>query len=99
MKLEIVISEADYEWIKEHTVLTDYRMTEKIYESVRNGTPLKNKKIGKWIGISYDSYADGNPVYDVFECSLCGCEHKGESDTLTDYCPDCGAKMAKEDEG
>lgn len=50
-------------------------------------------KIGKWIGIEYDSYADGNPVYDVYECSLCGFEHKGESDTLTDYCPDCGAKM------
>ena len=58
---------------------------------------------GRWIGIEYDGYADGCPVYDVFECSECGYEHKGESDTLTSYCPNCGAKMdlpepPKEDE-
>lgn len=53
---------------------------------------------GRWIGIEYDGYADGYPVYDVFECSECGYEHKGESDTLTSYCPDCGAKMDKEEE-
>lgn len=53
-------------------------------------------KIGKWVGIEYDFDADGNPVYDVFECSLCGCEHKGESDTLTNYCPDCGCAMIGE---
>lgn len=56
------------------------------------------QKTGKWIGTEYDGYADGNPVYDVFECSLCGCEHKGELDTLTDYCPDCGARMEVENE-
>lgn len=53
-------------------------------EPVRHGT---------WIGIEYDGYADGCPVYDLWECSECKHEHKGEEDTLTDYCPDCGAKM------
>lgn len=53
-------------------------------EPVRHGT---------WIGIEYDGYADGCPVYDLWECSECNHEHKGEEDTLTDYCPNCGAKM------
>lgn len=47
----------------------------------------------RWIGTEYDGYADGNPVYDTFECSHCGEEHQGEVDTLTNYCPHCGAKM------
>jgi rubrerythrin len=60
---------------------------------------LKKQKTGKWIGIEYDGYADGNPVYDVYECSSCGYVHNGESDTLSDYCPDCGAKMEMDREG
>jgi hypothetical protein len=52
--------------------------------------PVKN---GRWIPTEYDGYADGNPVYDAFECSECGHEHNGEEDTLTAFCPDCGAKM------
>ena len=52
----------------------------------------------KWVGIEFDGYADGNPVYDVFECSNCGHEHYGEYDSLTEYCPDCGARMDEEEE-
>jgi len=48
---------------------------------------------GRWVGIEYDGYADGNPVYDLWECSVCAEEHKGELDTLSNYCPNCGAKM------
>jgi hypothetical protein len=48
---------------------------------------------GRWIPIEYDSYADGAPVWDKWECSECGHEHKGEEDTLTAFCPDCGARM------
>lgn len=55
-------------------------------------------KRGKWIGIEYDGYADGYPVYDVWECSECGEEHNGEEDTLPNYCPNCGAKMKGEQE-
>lgn len=51
------------------------------------------RKTGKWGPLEYDGYADGSPVWDVWECDQCGHEHRGESDTLTDYCPDCGAKM------
>ena len=48
---------------------------------------------GYWVGIEYDSFADGCPVYDVWECSECGEEHKGEKDTLPNFCPNCGADM------
>ena len=48
---------------------------------------------GRWIPIEYDSYADGAPVWDKYECSECGHEHKGEEDTLTEFCPHCGARM------
>ena len=50
---------------------------------------------GRWIPIEYDSYADGAPVWDKYECSECGHEHSGEEDTLTAFCPDCGADMSE----
>ena len=48
-----------------------------------------------WEG-QYDGYSNGEPIYDVWECSTCGytiddgtdCE-----DDLPRYCPNCGAKM------
>ena len=46
---------------------------------------------GRWVPIEYDSYADGAPVWDKWECSECGHEHSGEEDTLTAFCPDCGS--------
>ena len=48
---------------------------------------------GEWIPLEYDGYADGNPVWDLWECSECQEEHSGDEDTLTPYCPNCGAKM------
>ena len=44
-----------------------------------------------WNGIEYDSYADGYPVYDKWECSKCGNEISTEDPPT--YCCDCGAKM------
>lgn len=48
---------------------------------------------GRWIPTEYDSYAGSDPVWDKYECSECGHEHNGEEDTLTAFCPDCGARM------
>ena len=49
---------------------------------------------GKWIGIEYDSYADGIPVYDLWECSNCGEEVRGDDVPDTHpYCHGCGIKM------
>lgn len=47
----------------------------------------------RWIPTEYDSYADGAPVWDKWECSECGYEHSGDEDTLTSFCPNCGAIM------
>lgn len=56
-----------------------------------DAVPVKH---GHWIGIEFDGYADGYPVYDVWECSVCGNEIYGED--TPDYCCDCGAKMDEE---
>lgn len=48
---------------------------------------------GRWIPTEYDGYANGAPVWDKWECSECGHEHSGEEDTLTAFCPNCGARM------
>lgn len=50
-------------------------------------------KHGRWIPLEYDGFADGNPVWDLWECSECREEHSGDEDTLTPYCPNCGARM------
>ena len=44
---------------------------------------------GEWIGTQYDGYADGCPVYDEYECSVCGAEYP----TDHNFCPNCGADM------
>lgn len=53
-------------------------------------------QIGWWIPIEYDGYADGNPVWDKWECSECGWEHSGDEESLTTYCPNCGSRMEVE---
>ena len=51
-----------------------------------DSTPMKH---GYWIGLDYDGYADGSPVYTSFECSECGAEYEHDET----YCPNCGALM------
>lgn len=59
---------------------------------------LERSKKGHWEPIGYDGYADGSPVIDEWECSECREEHYGDSDTLTPFCPNCGADMRAESE-
>jgi len=51
---------------------------------------------GHYIG-EYDGYADGNPVYDMWYCSECGCcfEDWDEKPTYN-FCPNCGADMRED---
>lgn len=81
-----------YEHPKERELMTDGEWCRKcIYEAPKvEAEPVRH---GRWIPIEYDSYADGAPVWDKWECSECGHEHSGEEDTLTAFCPDCGARM------
>lgn len=51
-----------------------------------------------WIGVegdgyTEDEYGEAQIVYDVFECSNCGCEHHADGEPEWMYCPDCGAIM------
>lgn len=62
-------------------------------ESVPSASPERKK--GQWIGIEFDGYADGYPVYDKWECSVCGREVIEEEN----FCPDCGADMRGEEDG
>lgn len=52
------------------------------------------KRSGTWVGLEYDGYADGFPVFDLWECSACGNEWRGDEPPC--FCPDCGAKMETE---
>lgn len=53
-----------------------------------------SRKHGRWIPIQYDGYADGHPVWDLWECSECREEYESEGDPPPhNYCPNCGAKM------
>ena len=48
---------------------------------------------GRWQGTA-DGYADGELVYDMWECSVCGFDADGaEEKPCWDFCPNCGAKM------
>lgn len=48
---------------------------------------------GHYIG-EYDGYADGNPVYDMWYCSECGCFFEDWDEKPTyNFCPNCGADM------
>lgn len=51
-----------------------------------------------WYGES-DGYADGNPVYDIWSCPLCGKYFdEWEEKPTWNFCPNCGADMREDEE-
>ena len=71
----------------------------KIVEDMKTLPSVTPKeKTGHWKPIEYDGYADGYPVWDVWECSQCGLEHNGDKESLTAFCPDCGCHMIEPQE-
>ena len=50
--------------------------------------------MGEWIG-SADGYADGELVYDIWECSECGyvIDEEDDPNMLPQFCPKCYAAM------
>ena len=76
-------------------------VTDEAYNAVKDLPTADVVKVrhGRWIGLEYDGYADGCPVYDLWECSECGEEVRGEDVPSTHpWCHSCGARMDKEDE-
>lgn len=68
-------------------------MESECYDLALKALSNSKKPSGRWIPTGYDGYADGNPVYDMWECSNCGWEHNGELNSLTAFCPNCGFEM------
>ena len=52
---------------------------------------------GEWMG-SADGYADGELVYDTWECSHCGyvIDEEDDPDMLPQFCPKCYAAQTDE---
>lgn len=68
-----------------------------LHQDVRRLTAVDAAPVvhGRWIGEA-DGYADGELVYDVWNCSRCDyCIDDGTDnpELLPNYCPNCGAKM------
>lgn len=86
--------------VKKYLSAPDANGDRVIYESDLDLLPsvTPKEKTGHWKPIEYDGYADGYPVWDVWECSKCGLEHNGDKESLTAFCPDCGAKMIEPQE-
>ena len=72
-------------------------------EAVRMGIkalrPVSREQVeeawrGEWMG-SADGYADGELVYDTWECSHCGyvIDEEDDPDMLPQFCPKCYAAM------
>ena len=50
------------------------------------------KQIPKEPNYQYDGYADGLPVWDIWECPSCGAEFEIDYDKHK-HCPECGQKL------
>ena len=62
-------------------------------EQMINSLPSVTYKSGKWIDDGF--YAEGYS-HKAFHCSKCGHNVLGFKEDLSNYCPDCGARMESE---
>ena len=69
----------------------------KEYDSIYAFIRAYGTNEAKWVSILHDGYADGQPVFDTYECSNCKEEYYTDDEKmLPNYCPNCGRKMVKE---
>ena len=76
----------------------NYEILKAGLEALRAPTRERMKKMrGEWMG-SADGYADGELVYDIWECSHCGyvIDEEDDPDMLPQFCPKCCSIMADE---
>ena len=76
--------------------------TEAIEIAIAALRPVSRERVekawrGEWMG-SGDGYADGELVYDTWECSHCGhvIDEEDDPDMLPQFCPKCYAAMTDE---
>lgn len=87
--LDMASDYADLDECKEETITMCARELRKLPTI----DPESLRPKGEWIG-SADGYADGELVYDMWECSECGYDADGADDKPEwNFCPNCGADM------
>ena len=97
MKIERAIEILDPEHRERYEDLEEVneacRMGMEVLQMLRDG---KMVEFGNWVGEEYDGFADGNPVYETWRCTVCGdsVRNSGEPPAYR-YCPFCGAVMTK----
>lgn len=75
-------------WLKENFELVND-------DSIFNMSVVRQ---GCWVGTA-DGYADGELVYDMWECSECGYDADGADEKPNwNFCPICGADMRGDNE-
>ena len=81
--------EGDCENCKSVGICSSYTISEKLYNA-----GYHKQSEGEWIEQVRVS-KEGKPLLRHYKCNLCGVYLA----TQAKYCPNCGAKMRKEDEG
>lgn len=90
-KLELL---AKYEDPFRETVIRGVMFTIRS-ETAVDAEPVKP---GEWVGTA-DGYAEGELVYDMWECSECGYDADGADEKPNwNFCPNCGADMRERKE-
>ena len=91
-----------YYTASEQSTMVDYsKIIETLeFAAVSLRTPTREqveKMRGEWMG-SADGYADGELVYDIWECSHCGyvIDEEDDPDMLPQFCPKCCSIMTDE---
>jgi len=93
------------EWLDDYydELCSEDDLTPEVAESVLTALrPVSREQVekvwrGEWMG-SADGYADGELVYDTWECSHCGyvIDEEDDPDMLPQFCPKCYAAMTDE---
>lgn len=88
MKEQTAISRLRYHFM----VHDDGRPTPYLDEAASMAIKALEKQIPKKPDIWGDGYADGQLVYDSYDCPNCGKTYELDYDDY-DYCPKCGQKL------
>ena len=99
MMLESLIYNDDCKYGNYAMYSTELSFVNAVISALRPVSRERVEKVwrGEWMG-SGDGYADGELVYDIWECSHCGyvIDEEDDPDMLPQFCPKCYAAMTDE---